>query len=131
MSCRAAGHVELCRKEDSSVVVLGGLLLSCWRGSGDTRLGEGDMPLLLPLPGLTLEVTSPMALEDFICDGVSKRRLDAFDLPPITWGWDFMGCRVEHPGMVCDLQDVSEWGRNPEWERGGIKTFWEEQAWKP
>lgn len=23
----------------------------------------------------------------------------------------------------CDLQDISGWGRNSKWERGGIKTF--------
>lgn len=40
------------------------------------------MTLLLPLPGLTLGW--PMAMGDFICNGVSKRQLDTFDLPPIT-----------------------------------------------
>lgn len=34
--------------------------------------------------------TSPTAMGDFICNGASKRHLDAFDLPPITWGWDFV-----------------------------------------
>lgn len=34
-----------------------------------------------------------------------------------------MGCKVEHLGTVCNLQDVSGWGRNPKWEREGIKTF--------
>lgn len=67
-------------------------------GKGTEAQGrwEGDMTLLLPLPGLTLEVTSPVATGDFIHNGVSKRHSMPLTCPPSrpAWGWDFMGCRA-------------------------------------
>lgn len=114
----------LCRMKDSSEAVLEGPVFSCMEGEQGHK-GGGRKTWPCSCPSQDWHWGDPWPWGTLFVMGSAKDSWTPLTCPPSqpAWRWEFMGCRVEHLGTVCDLQDVSGWGRNPKWERRGIKIF--------